>query len=189
MKIHSLCKSFGDHRILDQFTLSLEEGQIYALMGASGCGKTTLLHILMGLVTPDSGDLSDFRDKKISAVFQENRLCEFLTAEENIKIILKHPSSKNISSILEEILPAESLSQPVHSYSGGMKRRVSIARAMLSDSDLIIMDEPFSGLDETTKEQVIRFLLKYRSNRTLLFSTHTAKDVALMNAIRIDLMT
>lgn len=187
MNIHNLSKAFGKHTVLTNLSLSLKEGQIYALMGPSGCGKTTFLHILMGLQKPDCGDLSAFQGKKFSAVFQENRLCDFLTAEENIRIILSDPKNRNIKEVLSEILPTSSLDQPVSTFSGGMKRRAAIARAMLAESDLLIMDEPFSGLDEHTKEQVMHFILKYRNYRTLLFSTHTEEDVTAMNAIRIDL--
>ena len=182
MKITDLHKAFEEHIVLDKLTLSLKDDGIYALMGSSGRGKTTLLHILMGLQKPDRGSISDFQDKKISAVFQENRLCEFLTAEDNIKIVLSSSSSLNISSVLAEILPADALKNPVSTFSGGMKRRVAIARAMLVSSDLLIMDEPFSGLDERTKEQVMTFILKYRNGRMLLFSTHDEEDVAAMGA-------
>ena len=184
MEIRNLSKSFDTHIVLDDVSLSFRDGDIYALMGSSGRGKTTLLHILMGLQTPDGGDISDFQDKKISAVFQENRLCDFLTAEENIKIVLPTSValSLDIPAALAEILPAESLHQPVRTFSGGMKRRAAIARAMLAPSDLLIMDEPFSGLDEGTKEQVMAFILKYRDGRTLLFSTHDEDDVKAMKA-------
>lgn len=182
MKITDVHKTFEEHIVLDKLTLSLKGDGIYALMGSSGRGKTTLLHILMGLQKPDNGDISDFQNKKISAVFQENRLCEFLTAEENIKIVLPSSHSLDVPAMLAEILPAESLSQPVRTFSGGMKRRVAIARAMLVPSDLLIMDEPFSGLDEGTKEQVMTFILKYRNGRMLLFSTHDEEDVAAMGA-------
>lgn len=187
MQITNLSKSFDSHPVLSHLSLSIEEHGVYALMGASGRGKTTLLHILMGLEKPDGGTLSGFEEKKISAVFQENRLLEFLTAAENIDIILSgaHPLKRNlhaINRILAEILPSDALPAVVRTYSGGMKRRAAIARAMLADSALLIMDEPFSGLDEKTKEQVISFIKKYRHDRTLLFSTHALEDAAAFDA-------
>lgn len=186
MKIQNLSKNYNQRPVLMQLNLDFADGGIYALMGPSGCGKTTLLHIIMGLVKPDEGVVSGLEGKHISAVFQENRLCEFLTAAENIAIVC--PGGKNTADtncILSEILPAEYLTQKVSTYSGGMKRRVSIARAVLTESDILIMDEPLSGLDETTKEQVISFILKYRGKRTLLFSTHDPEDIAFFGANKI----
>lgn len=192
MIVQNLCKSYSGRRVLENLNFNLGEGEIYALTGASGSGKTTLLHIIMGLVKPDSGSVSGISGKRISAVFQEDRLCEFLTAGENVAIVQSAAknakeefSAADMGKILAEILPAESLSRKVSTYSGGMKRRVAIARAMVADSDILIMDEPLSGLDDSTKEQVISFILKYRRGRTLLFSTHDKEDILAFQAKEI----
>lgn len=178
MKIQNLCKSYEGRPVFSHLNLTFTEGGIYALMGASGRGKTTFLHILMGLTTADAGSISGLEGKNFSAVFQENRLCGFLTAAENIAAIQKNPSSlSEINALLAEILPSESLNQPVEEYSGGMKRRAAIARALLAKSDILVMDEPLTGLDEKTREHVISFILKYRNGRTLIFTTHQEKDV------------
>lgn len=188
IRIEGLRKSYGDHQIFKNLTMELREGGRYALMGPSGAGKTTLLHILMGLTSPDGGTLSGLSQKRISPVFQENRLCEFLTAAENIAIIRPHgslrdrASLKDINRCLTEILPEESLDRLVSTYSGGMKRRAAIARALLTDSDMVILDEPFSGLDQETRRTVADFILKYRRDRTLLFTTHEEEDVSLLGA-------
>lgn len=186
MTVKNLCKSYEGRSVLENINLTFLDGGIYALMGASGRGKTTLLHILLGLIKPDGGTITGWEDKDFSAVFQENRLCEFLTAAENISIVQKEPASpEEINAILAEILPKESLDQPVWEYSGGMKRRAAIARALLSQSDILIMDEPFTGLDENTREHVIAFILKYRRGRTLIFSTHQEEDVKQFGGERI----
>lgn len=186
MNIQNLCKTYNNRPVLEHLNLHLKDGSIYALMGSSGCGKTTLLHILMGLVTPDEGMVSGLAGKRISAVFQENRLCDFLTAAENVAIVSPQKiDTDSINHILSEILPCESLDQRISSYSGGMKRRAAIARAVLTESDILIMDEPLTGLDEATKEQVIRFILKYRNGRTLLFATHDAGDIHSFRAEKI----
>ena len=193
MQIQNLCKSYENQPILDHLSLDLKEGDIYALMGPSGRGKTTFLHILMGIVPADEGKLLGFSKKRISAVFQEDRLFPFLTAAENIAAVSRNRcffSASELSSyneILAELLPASSLSLPVRSFSGGMKRRASLARALLVPSDLLILDEPFTGLDEASSLQTMSFLLKYRNERTLLFSTHRKDDADFLHASLIQL--
>ena len=193
MQIQNLCKSYENQPILDHLSLDLKEGGIYALMGPSGRGKTTFLHILMGIVPADEGKLIGFSNKRISAVFQEDRLFPFLTASENIAAVSRNRcffSASELSGyneILAELLPASSLSLPVRSFSGGMKRRVSLARALLVPSDLLILDEPFTGLDEASRLQTMSFLLKYRNERTLLFSTHRKDDADFLHASLIQL--
>lgn len=193
MQIQNLCKSYENQPILDHLSLDLKEGGIYALMGPSGRGKTTFLHILMGIVPADEGKLLGFSKKRISAVFQEDRLFPFLTAAENIAAVSRNRcffSASELSSyneILAELLPASSLSLRVRSFSGGMKRRASLARALLVPSDLLILDEPFTGLDEASRLQTMSFLLKYRNERTLLFSTHRKDDADFLHASLIQL--
>ena len=193
MQIQNLCKSYENQPILDHLSLDLKEGGIYALMGPSGRGKTTFLHILMGIVPADEGKLLGFSKKRISAVFQEDRLFPFLTAAENIAAVSRNRcffSASELSSyneILAELLPASSLALPVRSFSGGMKRRASLARALLVPSDLLILDEPFTGLDEASRLQTMSFLLKYRNERTLLFSTHRKDDADFLHASLIQL--
>lgn len=191
MRIENLCKSYNGRSIFENLTLELPDGGMYAIMGASGIGKTTLLHILLGLVRPEEGQICGLSGKKLSAVFQEDRLCGFLTAAENTVIvhsggsIRNHRAIEEINRGLAEILPEESLSQPVSAYSKGMKRRAAIARAVFADSDLLIMDEPFSGLDEEAKRRTADFLIRKRQGRTLIFTTHDAGDAELLGARRI----
>lgn len=186
MKITNLTKTYENHIVLGQLNLTLKEGRVYALMGASGCGKTTLLHIILGITEPDEGVVEEIAGKKISVVFQENRLFEFLTAGENAAVVQRKPQKiEEINRILSEILPEEALGQKVEEFSGGMKRRAAIGRAMLAESDMIIMDEPLTGLDEATKSQVIDFILKHRRERTLIFSTHQEEEVKQFHAEKI----
>lgn len=188
MEIRKLSKKYDNHVLFEDLSMEIQEGEIYGLMAPSGKGKTTLLRILSGLEKADSGELRGFEGKRISMVFQENRLCEFLTAWENVAIVQEHPMERErLQEILGQILPEEALEQKVKEFSGGMKRRTAMARALLCDSDLLLMDEPFTGLDEGTKEQVFQFLLKYRAGRTLIFSTHQEEELSWLQGKRISL--
>ncbi len=171
LKAVQIRKSFGELCVLENFTHEFAEGKSTAVLGKSGCGKTTLLNILMGLQTPDSGEV--VRDGKISAVFQENRLCENLTASANIRLVTGKRLSK--AQIAEE-LAAVGLSgcenKPVRELSGGMKRRTSLLRALLAEYDILFADEPFKGLDADTKREVMRYFKEKTSGKTVVLVTH-----------------
>lgn len=181
--VNHVSKAYNGKQVLDRFTMQLEEGGVYCLMGLSGIGKTTLLRILMGLELPDAGCIRGMDSVRISAVFQENRLCEFADAVRNIKLaagrdrLLFRPEE-----ILDGLLEKDAWHRPVRMLSGGMQRRVAVARALAVKSELILMDEPFTGLDEETKQCTIRRILDYRCNRTLLVVTHQEADAAFLGA-------
>jgi len=187
--ITDLCKSFDDNEILKNVNITLEDSSIYCLMGASGIGKTTLLRILMGLERADSGCISGIDTKNISCMFQEDRLIPDLSAIDNVRIVLRGKNNRaEVRNNLLSILPDDSLDLPVSSLSGGMKRRVALARALSYPGKLIILDEPFTGLDKDTKLNVINYILKMRNNRTLLIATHGTDDADLLGAkiIKLD---
>jgi len=145
-------------------------------MGPSGCGKTTLLNILIGFIQKDSGEISDIPAKK-SAVFQEDRLCESFNAVSNVRLVCKkNISNDEIRQNLGEIGLSESLDRPVSELSGGMRRRVAIVRAVLADADIIFMDEPFKGLDDTTKAGVIEYVLCKTRGKTVIIVTHSMDE-------------
>ena len=170
--ITDLCKTFDDNEVLKNVNITLKDNSIYCLMGSSGIGKTTLLRILIGLERADSGSVSGIDTKSISCMFQEDRLIPYLSAIDNVRIVLHGKSNREeVRNNLLSILPDDSLDIPVSSLSGGMKRRVALARALSYPGKLIILDEPFTGLDKDTKLNVIDYILKMRNNRTLLIAT------------------
>lgn len=181
--ITDLCKTYDDNEVLKNVNITLKDNSIYCLMGASGIGKTTLLRIIMGLEHADSGSVSGIDTKSISCMFQEDRLIPYLSAIENVRIVLHGKNNRNeIRNNLLSILPDDSLDIPVSSLSGGMKRRVALARALSYTGKLIILDEPFTGLDKDTKLNVIDYILKMRNNRILLIATHGTDDANLLGA-------
>ena len=181
--ITDLCKTFDDNEVLKNVNITLKDNSIYCLMGSSGIGKTTLLRILMGLERADSGSVSGIDTKSISCMFQEDRLIPYLSAIDNVRIVLHGKNNRDeIRNNLLSILPDDSLDIPVSSLSGGMKRRVALARALSYPGKLIILDEPFTGLDKDTKLNVIDYILKMRNNRTLLIATHGTADANLLGA-------
>ncbi len=202
--IHDLCKSFETLPVLNHLNLTLESGHTYCLMGSSGTGKTTLIRLLLGLEKPDAGSVTclwlptkatapvanagsvpidSVSSARLVAVFQEDRLCEAFSPLENIRLTTyKALTREQVYTELCCLLPEESVTRPVHTLSGGMKRRVAIARALLAPSDGILMDEPFTGLDETTKRHVISYINKKTGDRLLLVATHQKEDADLLHA-------
>ncbi|MBM6919464.1 ATP-binding cassette domain-containing protein [Intestinimonas butyriciproducens] len=186
--LRNIQKSFGAKKVLTGVDYTLEDGKIYCLMGPSGMGKTTLLRILMGLENPDAGTIDGLGENDIAAMFQEDRLFMWLSPVENVAIMYKtKPDREKIAENLAKILPADCLSQPVSQLSGGMKRRVALARAMHFPAKLIILDEPFTGLDKDTRQQVIDYILEMKGDRILLVATHGVDDAKLLGATVIRL--
>lgn len=179
IEIKEVSKSY-DKKVLDKVSFTVEPGSIMVITGSSGKGKTTLLNIMMGLVSPDSGEVIGIPEKK-SCVFQEDRLLENFTVEENLKLVSDLPVEelKKECSIL---LGEKEFSQKVREFSGGMKRRVSILRALLTSSEVIFMDEPFKGLDVELKKKVIRYTLEKRKDRTLFVVTHDISEAERLGA-------
>lgn len=189
LQICDLCKQYDGRPVLEHVSMELESGKIYCLMAPSGTGKTTLFRILMGLETADSGRvISSLRELRIAAVFQEDRLCESFSAVDNVLMTadasMRRPEARQE---LLELLPEETLNRPVSTLSGGQKRRVAICRALCAPSDLLILDEPFTGLDTDTKADVIRYLKKKSAGKLTLLSTHQEEDIQALNGIQISM--
>ena len=185
MKLQNVTKSFGDKSVLENISLEIKQGETVLISGASGRGKTTLLRIMMGLIKPDVGTLSEM-PKDIAAVFQENRLPEDFTPYVCVKMTAPRGTSKEtISHHLSQVGLADSIDKPVSQLSGGMRRRVAIARAVVSNADTLFFDEPFTGLDRETKREVIDYIARHCQGKTLVFVSHDPEDEALLNARRI----
>ena len=164
-------KRYGEKVVLGDFSARFPAGTCTCIMGPSGCGKTTLLRLILGLEAADGGTISG-RRFPMAAVFQENRLFEDFSALSNVSAVCAKENRKLAARHLAALGLADSLTAPARTLSGGMKRRVAIARAVLAPGDLLILDEPFTGLDRDTKAVVLDYLKAHTQGRTLLLVTH-----------------
>lgn len=181
MRVENLKKNYGERVVLDGISFEGEEGKVTVILGESGCGKSTLLGILSKYIEDYSGEIIFDRDVEagISYVFQEDSLIPWKTVYENIEYVLKEKIEANImKEYIEEYLKRVNLLEyrdefPQH-LSGGMKRRVGIARAFAYPSNYLFMDEPFEFLDIKTKDEIIEYfkVLQKKERKTVLFITH-----------------
>ena len=189
LEINHVEKAFDGLGVLKDISLTVGEGEIVSIIGPSGSGKTTLLRILLGLERPDGGSYSitggngsDLTGSvRFAAVFQEDRLCEAFTPVENIQMVTGRAlSGEQIRGELSRLLPPECFDRPVWTMSGGMKRRTAICRAVLAQSQALLMDEPFTGLDEDNRRLAIRYIREKAAGRLLILTTHQEEDVELI---------
>ena len=182
--VRNLCKSFGDQAVLRDLSFTAGPG-ITAVMAPSGSGKTTLLRLILGLETPDGGEVSVPAGCRFAAVFQEDRLLNRLTAAANVRLAARASTAQAGELLLELGIPPESLSQPVSTFSGGMKRRVALCRALLAEYDVLTLDEPYKGLDEDTRARVMRLVDVHTRGRTVILVTHAAEEAAGYDLIHL----
>lgn len=190
LAVRDLSKTFENLQVLQGVNLDFKDSGIYCLMGPSGTGKTTFLRILMGLEKADTGVIQGRDGKRFSAVFQEDRLCEAYTPLDNVMMAADRSVAREAAKReLCRILPEESISRPVYTLSGGMKRRTAVCRALLAPYDILVMDEPFAGLDGDTRGQVLRYVREKTEGKLVILSTHMEEDAAVLGAETVRLYT
>lgn len=178
--ISGLEKSFGEVKALNNFNAVFQESELSCIMGRSGCGKSTLMNILSGLMDYDGGEIRGLPEK-VSVIFQEDRLCEDFSPVTNVRIVCgKTVAKSEIETQLAKVGLGDSLYRPVRELSGGMKRRVAIVRALMAEGELVLMDEPFKGLDELTRAQVAEYVKERIKGRTAILVTHDEAEVEMM---------
>jgi len=181
-EIKNLTVRYGKNAVLKDFSAEFPEGSVTAISGRSGCGKTTLLSAVSGLLRPAHGTLSGFGT--CSVLFQEDRLLPFLTAVKNLTVTTGCTETEAKNALMQVGFDMEDIEKTASALSGGMARRVAIVRAILAESDTLILDEPFKGLDDKTRGEVLRFVNANRRGRTLLVVTHDPRDAGDLNADR-----
>lgn len=176
--LDGISAGFKKNTVFENLNFEFRDGLHYALMGESGCGKTTLLNIIAGLVKPTRGKLTNTAERT-AYVFQEPRLFDWMSALENITVVMRGDEPTNRSTALG-LLSALGISDSADAFpnelSGGMKRRVSIARALAYSPDLLLLDEPFGALDSQTKQCVSDVVFSAMKGKTVIMVTHDISD-------------
>ncbi|EHA0994176.1 ABC transporter ATP-binding protein [Clostridium perfringens] len=182
IKLINIEKNFGNKKIYDKFSLTFEEGKINCILGKSGCGKSTLLNIIANLEEINSGEIIGVPEK-IAYVFQEDRLIEWNSIYTNMELPLlkfytKDEREEKIKSILREVELGDYMNAYPKELSGGMRQRANIARALLYNGELLLMDEPFKSLDKSSKEDIIEIFKKnhLEKNNTVIMVTHDINE-------------
>ena len=182
IRIHDIHKTYQGKSVLNGLTLTLPAGRASAIMGPSGVGKTTLLRLMMGLEKPDRGTITGIDEKRISIVFQEDRLLEYLDVMGNLHLVAPDLRDEDAIEALSAVRLYDCARQPAHELSGGMKRRVALLRALLAPSDLLLLDEPFKGLDEETMDAAIAYTRKRTADKTVVLVTHDPGEAERLRA-------
>lgn len=182
IKLINIEKNFGNKKIYDKFSLTFEEGKINCILGKSGCGKSTLLNIIANLEEINSGEIIGVPEK-IAYVFQEDRLIEWNSIYTNMELPLlkfytKDEREEKIKNILREVELEDYTNSYPKELSGGMRQRANIARALLYNGELLLMDEPFKSLDKSSKENIIKIFKKnhLEKNNTVIMVTHDINE-------------
>ncbi len=178
MRVVNVSKSYGEKKVFSHLSLSLAEGKTTIIRGRSGSGKTTLMNLILSLEKPDEGDI--ITEGRVSALFQEDRLIESLSALNNLLLVTD--DKEKARAMLKETGLSEEERSAASSLSGGMRRRLSLARSLLTEYDALILDEPFTGLDDKSKERIAELIRKSVNGRTLLVITHDDEDYNLLSA-------
>lgn len=190
--VKNLCKKFDDNVIFDNFNITIETGEFVVFAGDSGCGKTTLLNIVGGLETPDSGEIlvdgeiifkrknhREYFLNKVGFLFQNFALVENKTVRENLLFVpKKNRTDLTIKEVLEAVGIPDKVNEKVYKLSGGEQQRVALARLLLKKCDIILADEPTGSLDSNNADAVLNILHKMNEQgRTVIIVTHSEKII------------
>lgn len=183
IQIVNVSKKFDNKTIFKNLTMEFEEGNTTSIMAPSGFGKTTLINMISGLDKNYEGriNFAKIKQKDIIVMFQEDRLIENLSVFKNLKLV-----SKNTNKIVELLIDFElesKIDEKVSKLSGGEKRRVALIRTLLTNKKVMILDEPFNGLDDMTKKKVFAYLKKYQkeNDKTFILVLHDHNDANMIS--------
>lgn len=193
LSVKNLSYSYGDRQVLNNITFDLHTEEVLGFLGPNGSGKTTLFSLLTGLLPVQHGNISLLDTSHMGVIFQNPSLDPKLTATENLLLaawLHAIPSSETpdrIQKLLAQVGLADRSHDPIHTFSGGMKRRCDIARALLHQPTILIMDEPTTGLDEAMFREVWDMLgtLRQEYHVSMLLSTHRPEEAARCSQIAI----
>lgn len=176
--IENIDFSYDDKDVFRNYSQSFPIGETSVIMAPSGFGKTTLLYIIAGLLTPTKGSIAiPINNPRFSFAFQDLRLIDTLNVKKNITLVNSNISNEELDNCLEALDIKSLTNKKISTLSGGEKSRVSIARALMAEYDILLLDEPFNGIDDNTKEKVINYIKDKTAHKTVLLVTHN-KDEA-----------
>ncbi len=181
LRVGNLGKKYHDHWIFRHVKQEFYGGEPYVLDTPSGSGKTTFFRCLCGLERPEEGEVSGI--DTFSVQFQEDRLCEDYSAVKNLEMVLGDAAQAR--EILTQLLPEKALDQPCTELSGGMKRRVSLVRAMEAGAQCVLLDEPFTGLDEESRKRAEAYIRRKAGGRIMMLATHIRPGEELSQTVRM----
>ena len=181
--LEHVSKSFGDKRVLSDVSLTLPEGGSVCFFGPSGCGKTTLLRLICGLEKPDSGRIDVPKGTRFSVHFQEDRLLPWYTVRENLALAMPQ---ERVDGWLRAVGLPDVGKQYPDELSGGMRRRVALARALGHDSDVLVLDEPLRELDAATADRMLQLIREHQRGRLLLLVTHDREQAEALGCEIVD---
>lgn len=182
IRVEGLCKSYSGRPVLTDLTAVFPTG-ITCVSAPSGTGKTTLLRLLLGLERPDGGTVTG-ADCRWAAVFQEDRLLEHLPAGANLRFALGEVPPE-AAGLLERLGLSLEDRRPVGEWSGGMKRRLALARALLAPSEALALDEPFTGLDEENRARCVALIRAAGEGKPVLLATHDLTGLEAARVLRL----
>lgn len=183
IQLNNLCKRYSDKVIFENYTRTFDFDGILLIQGKSGLGKTTLMRIIAGLEKADKGEIIKSAEK-VSFMFQEDRLIPFVTVLKNLTAVCSEEKALKYLKLMG--LENEKDNSPL-ALSGGMRRRVALARALCFDSELVILDEPFKGLDEALKTEICQIIKEESKKRAFIIVSHDSEDAQILNAEIIEL--
>lgn len=184
IEVKNLTKRYGEKTVFNNLSLFIPEGANAVFTGRSGIGKTTLMRCIAGLEAADDGEITGTNGKRLSYVFQENRLIPQISALNNL--LCFHPDSDRAKELLAAAGLLSDADTPVSDLSGGMKRRLAVVRALLYGGDIYFFDEPFRELDKSTADTVRELVKRECSGKTVILATHEPADVDFFDALKFE---
>ena len=179
IKINDVSKSFNNKLVLDHVSMEFPDTGVVCLFGKTGVGKTTLLNLIAGIERPDNGEITGIAGKTVSYVFQDNRLLPWFNVNKNL-CVSNNLGEEILNKLLEEFDLYSARNLNVLRLSGGMKRKADIAKAILFDGDIFLLDEPFTGIDDESKEKVMQVLMEIGDKKLIILITHKLEEAKKM---------
>ncbi len=184
IEVKNLTKRYGEKTVFNNLSLFIPEGANAVFTGRSGIGKTTLMRCIAGLEAADGGEITGTNGKRLSYVFQENRLIPQISALNNL--LCFHPDRDRAKELLAAAGLLSDADTPVSDLSGGMKRRLAVVRALLYGGDIYFFDEPFRELDKSTADTVRELVKRETDGKTVILATHEPADVDFFDALKFE---